>query len=274
MRKQLFYRCLLWLAIWAGNMGINRAQSVVLTLGETIELAADSSLEAFRTRNLYLSGYWEFRNYKAERLPSLTLNLTPAQYYHDITRRYDSEADIDVYRTQQSFYAGGNLEIKQNFDWLGGSFYVDTDLGYMRYFGDQTYNQFTSVPIRIGYMQDLIGYNAFRWEKKIEPLKYEKVKKELLYNIEGISEQATNYFFELAMAQVEYDMARENVANSDTDKRPQYPAERRYRLETGDVQSLLIPEYGEGDKYPSAVALTPKGTGYPGRSGFEFGPRE
>ena len=216
MRKQLFYRCLLWLAIWAGNIGINRAQSVVLTLGETIELAADSSLEAFRTRNLYLSGYWEFRNYKAERLPSLTLNLTPAQYYHDITRRYDSEADIDVYRTQQSFYAGGNLEIKQNFDWLGGSFYVDTDLGYMRYFGDQTYNQFTSVPIRIGYMQDLIGYNAFRWEKKIEPLKYEKVKKELLYNIEGISEQATNYFFELAMAQVEYDMARENVANSDT----------------------------------------------------------
>ena len=55
MRKQLFYRCLLWLAIWAGNIGINRAQSVVLTLGETIELAADSSLEAFRTRNLYLS---------------------------------------------------------------------------------------------------------------------------------------------------------------------------------------------------------------------------
>ena len=68
MRKQLFYRCLLWLAIWAGNIGINRAQSVVLTLGETIELAADSSLEAFRTRNLYLSGYWEFRNYKAERV--------------------------------------------------------------------------------------------------------------------------------------------------------------------------------------------------------------
>ena len=22
MRKQLFYRCLLWLAIWAGNIGI------------------------------------------------------------------------------------------------------------------------------------------------------------------------------------------------------------------------------------------------------------
>ena len=154
------------------------AQSLVLSLEKTISLAADSSLEAFRTKNLFLSGYWEFRNYKAERLPSLTLNITPAEYYRDITKRYDSEKDIDEYRKQQSFYAGGNLKIKQNFDMLGGSFFVDTDLGYMRYFGSNTYNQFTSVPIRIGYSQDLLGYNPFRWEKKIEPLKYEKVKKD------------------------------------------------------------------------------------------------
>ena len=34
--------------------------------------------------------------------------------------------------------------------------------------------------------------------------------------MESISEQATTYFFALAMAQVEYDMAKENVANTDT----------------------------------------------------------
>ena len=90
------------------------AQSLVLSLEKTISLAADSSLEAFRTKNLFLSGYWEFRNYKAERLPSLTLNITPAEYYRDITKRYDSEKDIDEYRKQQSFYAGGNLKIKHS----------------------------------------------------------------------------------------------------------------------------------------------------------------
>ena len=205
-----------WVGLLLFITNLAAAQSIVLSLDETIRLAADSSLEAFRSKNLYLSGYWEFRNYKAERLPSLTLNLTPAQYYRDITRRYDSEADIDVYRKQQSFYANGSLNITQNFDLLGGSFYIDSDLGYMRSFGENTYNQFTSVPIRIGYSQDLIGYNAFRWERKIEPLKFEKVKKEFLYNMEAISEQATTYFFELAMAQVEYDMAKENVASTDT----------------------------------------------------------
>ena len=196
-----------------------QAQPLTLSLERTISLAADSSLEAFRTKNMYLAGYWQYRTYKADRLPSLTLNLTPAQYYRDITRRYDSQNDVDVYKKQQSFYASGNVEIKQNFDLLGGTFYLDSDLGYMRNFGgddNPANNQFTTVPIRLGYQQSLFGYNPFRWERKIEPLKYEKVKKELLYNIEQISEQATTYFFALAMAQAEYDLAKENVASTDT----------------------------------------------------------
>lgn len=192
------------------------AQQVTLSLEETITLAADSSLESFRNKNLYLAGYWEYRTYQAGRLPSLTLNMTPAQYYRDITRRYDSSNDIDVYRKQQSFYAGGNLRVKQNFDLLGGSFFLDSDLGYIRNFGDNKYTQYTSIPVRIGYAQDLVGYNPFRWERKIEPLKYEKVKKELLYNLGQVSEEATSHFFALAMAQAEYDLAKENVASSDT----------------------------------------------------------
>lgn len=195
---------------------VNSQQPLVLTLERTIEIAADSSLEVFRSKNMYLAGYWEYRTYKAGRLPSLALNLTPAQYYRDITRRYDSTDDIDVYRKQQYYYAYGGLSVTQNFDMLGGSFFVDTDLGYMRNFGDNSYSQFTTVPIRVGYSQELLGYNPFKWERKIEPLKFEKVKKELLYNLENINEESTRYFFELAMAQAEYDLAKDNVASTDT----------------------------------------------------------
>ena len=191
-------------------------QLVVLDLEKTIRLANDSSLEAFRTQNMYLAGYWEYRTYKANRLPSLTLNMTPAQYNRDITRRYDSEQDLDIYRSQQSFYAYGNLAIRQNLDLTGGTFYIDTELGFMRSFGSNQYTQFTSVPIRLGYSQSLVGYNAFRWERKIEPLKYEKVKKEYIYNAEQVSELATTYFFDLAMAQADYDLAQENVTTTAT----------------------------------------------------------
>ncbi len=194
-----------------------QAQTVLkLDLKKTITLANDSSLSAFRYQNMYLSGYWEYRSYKAARLPSLTLNMTPAQYNRNITHRYDSNQDVDVYREQMMFSAGAGLSIAQNFDILGGTFYVDTNLDYMRNFGDSKFNQFSTVPFRIGYQQNLIGFNAFRWDRKIEPLKFEKVKKQYLYNAEIISEEAVNYFFALAMAQADYKRAKDNVATTDT----------------------------------------------------------
>lgn len=115
-----------------GALSAFAQQRITLDLQQTIALANDSSLEAFRTKNMYLAGYWEYRTYKANRLPSLTLNMTPAQYNRDITKRYDSEQDLDIYRSQQSFYAYGNLAVRQNFDLTGGTFYLDTELGYMR----------------------------------------------------------------------------------------------------------------------------------------------
>lgn len=138
-------------------MRIRRKSAAHTDAGTNYHTGGRQFAGRFRYKNMYLAGYWEYRTYKAGRLPSLTLNLTPAQYRRYFTQRYDSEADIDVYRKQQSFYAGGQLEIEQNFDLLGGTFYLDTDLDYMRYFGDQTYNQFSSVPIRLGYSKTYWG---------------------------------------------------------------------------------------------------------------------
>ena len=205
--------CLL-LALCAA--GVQAQRSLRLSLQRTIAMANDSSLSAFRYQNMYLSGYWEYRSYKAARLPSLTLNLTPSQYYRYITQRYDSQEDVDVYREQQMFSANAGLSVSQNFDLLGGTFYLNTELDYMRNFGDSKSTQFSTVPIRIGYQQNLLGYNAFKWDRKIEPLKFEKVKKQFLYNTESVSEEAVNYFFSLAMAQADYKLAEDNVATTDT----------------------------------------------------------
>lgn len=77
-----------------GALSAFAQQRITLDLQQTIALANDSSLEAFRTKNMYLAGYWEYRTYKANRLPSLTLNMTPAQYNRDITKRYDSNRTL------------------------------------------------------------------------------------------------------------------------------------------------------------------------------------
>lgn len=215
------------------------ASAVKLTLQKTIEMANDSSLTAFRYRNMYQASYWQYVSFRAGRLPSLSLHLTPASYNRYMTQRYDSENNIDVFRQQQMFSAAGSLEVAQNFDLLGGSFYLETGLEYMRNFGANSFTQFSSVPVRLGYRQSLIGFNAFKWERKIEPLKFEKAKKELAYNMEAVSEQAVGYFFALALAQAEHRLAEENVASSDT----LYAiAERRFRIASISKAELLTLE--------------------------------
>jgi len=192
------------------------AQQKVFTLEQTIEIANDSSLQAFVSKNLYLSSYWQYRSYKAARLPSLTLNTIPVQYSKDFTKRYDSQQNIDVYRSQQSLYSNGSLALNQNLDLTGGTFFVNSELGYMRNFGESNYTQFSAIPFRIGYQQDLFGYNSFKWDKKIEPLKYDNAKRKYLYQMEEISETCVQYFFNLASAQIEHTKAIENLTSADT----------------------------------------------------------
>lgn len=215
------------------------ASAITLTLEKTIELANDSSLMSFRYRNMYQANYWQYVSFKANRLPSLSLTATPAKYYRYMTQRYDSEQNIDIFRQQQMFSASAGLEVTQNFDLLGGSFYLETDLEYMRNFGQNKYTQYSSVPVRIGYRQNLLGFNAFKWERKIEPLRYEKAKKELLYNMESVSEQAVSYFFALALAQAEYRLAEENVASCDT---LYVIGERRFKIAAISRADLLTLE--------------------------------
>ena len=222
------------------TLGHGWAQQQSLSLSQSIEIAADSSLQAFRAKNLYLSGYWQYRSYKAARLPSLTLRTTPILYNRDFTRRYDSENNIDIYRRQQSLYSSENLAVSQNFDLTGGTFYIDSELGYLRNLGDNVYSQFSSVPIRVGYNQSLFGFNSFKWEKKIEPLKYERAKRQLVYAREEISESVVSYFFALAMAQLEYDMAKETVVSSDTLYKIGQERQQIASISQGDLLTLKL----------------------------------
>ena len=213
------------------------AQTVNLSLNRTIEIASDSSLQAYGSKNQYQASYWAFRTYRAARLPSLNLKMTPLQYYRDIVRRYDSQNNLDIYREQQSLYSSGNLSIRQNVDLTGGTFFIDSDLGFIRNFGgDFIRSQYTSVPIRVGYSQSLFGFNSFKWEKQIEPLKYDKATKKFLYDREAISEVSTQYFFDLALAQTEYNMAKDYVAQSDTFYRI---GEERFKIASISQNDLL-----------------------------------
>jgi outer membrane protein TolC len=187
-----------------------------LNLSEAIRMATDSSLSAFKAKNLYISDYWEYRNYKALRKPQMTLNTDLFEYERSLVKRYNSVKDIDEYKQQQYLYSYGDINVSQQLPFSGGTLSFDTKLARLQYYGATNYTQFTAVPYKISLSQPILGFNTYKWKFKIEPVKYEKAKKVYLQSVETISIQTVDYFFDLLKARINVFMTATNLANADT----------------------------------------------------------
>ena len=212
---------------------------VTLDLDRTVRLATDSSLAAQKYQSIYDTSRYQYLSWQASRKPQFSLESTPVMYERYMTQRYLSMEDIDVYRQQRMLYSQAGITATQTMEPWGGLFYGSTQLGYLRTIGDQNQTQFMTIPITVGYKQELLFYNPLKWAKQIEPLKLEMAEKTLAYNREAASEEAVSRFFTLALAQDQLRMAEEYLASCDT---IYAIAERRFKIASISKAELSILE--------------------------------
>lgn len=188
----------------------------VLSLDEVVKIASQKSLDAFRYKNMYLASYWEFRYYKADKLPSLSLGATPLDFNHYRKREYNFQTNEEEYVLRDYLNSDMSLQLNQKIGLTGGSLFLSSELGMVKNLGDDPTTSYQATPVSIGYSQALNGYNALRWESKIEPIKFEKAKKEFVQSQENLAMKSTSMFFELVDAQIQLKIAQNNMANADT----------------------------------------------------------
>lgn len=187
-----------------------------LTLPEVIDLASRQSIDAFKQKNMYFASYWEFKYYKADKLPYLSLGASPFSYSNSNRQDYDYTNQQYIYTQQKNLTSSGSLKLIQNVGVTGGSLTVSSDLGMSKNFLGDKQTTFSANQISVGYRQKLNGYNSMRWKSKIEPLKFETAKKNLIQSREDIAVKGTSKFFELVDAQIEINITTTNLANADT----------------------------------------------------------
>ena len=214
-------------------------QRVTLDLNRTVRLATDSSLAVQKYQSVYDASRYKYLSWQASRKPQFSLESTPIMYQRYMTQRYLSAEDLDVYRQQRMFYSQAGIYATQTMESWGGEFYGSTQLGFLRTFGDDDKTQYMSVPIKVGYKQDLLFFNPLKWNRQIEPMKLTLAEKTLAYGIETTSEEAVGKFFTLALAQEQLRMAEEYLASCDT---IYSIAERRFRIASISKAELSILE--------------------------------
>ncbi|MBM6735633.1 TolC family protein [Mediterranea massiliensis] len=210
----MFRRILLLIAGACGMEAAAPAQEALeLTLQQTIRHAQEQSPDAQSARHSFRSSYWNYRYYRANYLPNLTLTSTP---YLDRAINKVTLGDGSVKFVEQNLLSTNlTLSLTQNVPWTGGTFFVETSAQRIDLFSDNSHSYQTS-PVNIGYTQSLFGYNSLKWNRRIEPVRYREARKRYAETLELVAAAATQKFFALATAQSNYEIACTNYANADT----------------------------------------------------------
>lgn len=204
-----------------------------LSLKETIEKAQVHSPDAQTARHRFRSEHWNYKSYQANYLPFLTLTSNP-NLNRAINKVTMSDGKIKFVE-QNMLSTDLSLTLTQNISWTGGSIFMESTAQRLDMFSDKTTSWQTS-PVTFGYTQTLFGYNALKWDKKIEPIRYQEAQKTYIETLELVAVNATDRFFALASAQSNYETALFNYANADT--LYQY-AQGRYHIGTITENEIL-----------------------------------
>jgi outer membrane protein TolC len=193
-----------------------QTDTVFLTLDEALMIAREQSAEALIAKHRFRMSYWEYRSFKADYLPSLSIDARFPDFLQSFeTVSIPGEPSKYQYSTNADYYAG--LSLNQKVGFTGGTVFLRSDLARQDNTVDDSLSiRYQSTPIIIGYNQPIFQYNEYRWAKQLEPIKYEKAKRQYMEDVEQVSISTVNHFFNLLLAQIEKDIAEKNLNNYDT----------------------------------------------------------
>jgi outer membrane protein TolC len=231
MKKLVLFSTIVVLLFFANK--IDAQEFKKLTFDDVIKLAEEQSPNALMAKHRFRASYWQYRTFVAQYRPSLTLTGTTPDYSTAYTRVYvNGQWEYVATNMLQNI---GALSLSQNIGPTGGTISLESDLTLQNDFEAKT-NKYITVPLSVRLVQPIFRYNALRWQRKTEPLKYEAAKKTFLANIETVHMDAVRNFFNLALAQINKQIAEMNYSNADTLYRI---AKGRYQLGTIAEDELL-----------------------------------
>lgn len=237
MRKLLL--CLIAicpLTTMAQKVPSQMSQSYALTLDDVIQLALDRSVDALVAKHTFLGSYWEYRSYKAQFLPSFSLTGNLPSFDRSLVALQDPKTGEYIYQQNYAMSNSLALNVVQNIGFTGGTISLSTSLERLDQYAPSRQVNYNTSPISVILDQPIGSFNKLRWDRKIEPVKYDLAKYTFLEARQSIINNAVALYFDLLIAQKNLEIAKQNYVATDT----LYQISKR-RFEIGTIkQSDLL----------------------------------
>ncbi len=213
------------------------AQNQTYSLTDMLQVALRQSATVRIAETRKENRYWQYRTFRANYNPSIQLSGSLPDFNQDYIQNLLDDGSL-LYQQRRRTNPFANLSLEQPLVWTGGTLAINTNLNWFQdYLND--FSQWNGTAVNISYRQPLFAFNRLRWDRLTEPLRYEESKREYIQETELMARQLIDYYFNALEFQNNAELARFNLAATDTTYRI---ALRRYDLGTLSKDQLLQAE--------------------------------
>lgn len=184
------------------------------SLKQVVRIAQEESILSKQAGNRKLNSYWQYRLYQSNYKPQLSLSGELPSFNRSFSPVIQPDGTTEFQPVSIS-NSNLNLSLSQTIAATGGEIFINSRIQRFDDF-DRDIVRYNGLPISIGFRQPIFGFNSLKWDKKIEPLRYEESLKRYTEQMERVALEANERFFRLLLAQVSLRIAKLNQANNDT----------------------------------------------------------
>ena len=196
------------------SVEFSQAQIQRVSLAEVVQLAREQSVASKQAITAKKTNYWQYRSFMADFKPQLSLNGTVPGFTNSYIQVVQPDGTVSF---QSVSYNNSlvSLSLDQSIALTGGTIYVQQQMQRFDNFAGKT-TSYNGIPFEFGITQPLFRFNAMKWNRKIEPLKYQEGNQQYIASLEQVALDATGLYFDLLVAQVNLQIAEKNRSNNDT----------------------------------------------------------
>lgn len=191
-----------------------QTRQLELPLDDAIAMARVHSVDAAVALDELRTAYWEWRTFRADQLPELSLTATAPEYAKRYNSYMNENGDYSFVRTN-TLQTTAQLSVSQNIALTGGKISLNTSLDWLRQLDGEKTNRFLTIPVALTLSQPLFSVNTMKWDRKIEPVRYAEAKAAFLSATEDVARQTVDYYFNLLMSRENVEISRQNLDNAE-----------------------------------------------------------
>ncbi|MGB0525022.1 MAG: TolC family protein [Flammeovirgaceae bacterium] len=213
LKKRQLIRLAFMVSILFSILHPTLAQKTI-NLPDVITLAKEQSIASLQAATEKENGYWTWRTFQSNYKPQLSLDGILPDFTRSFSAITQPNGSIE-FQPISNNNASATVSLSQTLSATGGKLFVSSQLQRFDDF-DRNLTRYNGNPVFIGLEQPLFSFNALKWDKKIEPLRYKESQQAYVEELEWIAVQAVELYFDLLLAQVNVQISETNLANNDT----------------------------------------------------------